>query len=36
VDPQFLPDRAASDSDLATSLNVYVLDHWRAQKRMRP
>lgn len=33
VDPKFLPDRAASDPDLATSLNVYVLDHWLAQKR---
>ncbi|WP_296328828.1 asparagine synthase-related protein [Reyranella sp.] len=33
VDPQFLPDRGASDTDLATSLNAHALDHWLACKR---
>ena len=33
VDPRLLPDRGASDPDLATSLNAHALDHWLARKR---
>lgn len=32
VDPNFLPQRAASDPDLALSLGVHALDHWLARK----
>ncbi len=33
VDPRFLPDRGASDPDLATSLGAHVLDHWLTCRR---
>jgi asparagine synthase (glutamine-hydrolysing) len=33
VDPRFLPDRSASDPDLATSLNAHALDHWLTRQR---
>ena len=32
VDPRLLPDRGASDPDLAMSLNAHALDHWLARK----
>ncbi len=33
VDTRFLPDRGASDPDLATSLNAHALDHWLTRQR---
>jgi len=32
IDPERLPDRAASDPELATALNVHALSHWLARK----
>lgn len=32
VDPQCLPDRSASDSELTTSLNAHALDYWLTHK----
>jgi len=33
ADSEFLPDRTASDPELATALNVHALNHWLAWKR---
>lgn len=32
VDPNLLPERSASDPDLASALGVHALDHWLARK----